>query len=130
MSKQMLAVEVAEAVGTEQCDSKLALKEIVRYLVASCNEVSDAIEDIDKDKQFKKQMKKLKNLVKQVEYLNEHGKMPEKSKRVPSAYNNFVKARIAHFKKYTFMTTQECFTMAAMEWKQLTAEEKAAYKTC
>ena len=66
--------------------------------------------------------------MKQIEYLNENGKMPEKPKRTPTAYNIFVKERMSHYKKYTFMTTKECFSKAAIEWKQLTAEQKEKYK--
>ena len=112
----------------EQECKKAALKEVVQYLVDACKEVSDVIQEIDEDEQFKSQMKKLKKLMKQVQFMNEHGKMQEKPNKKPSAYNNFIKERIENFQKYTFMTSQERMAKAASEWRLLTSEEKAKYK--
>lgn len=108
---------------------KTALKQLVQYLVDSCNEVADAIQDIDDDKEFTSQVKKLKKMMKHIQHMNNTPTTKEdKPKRKLSAYNNFMKERISTFEKYTFMTSKERFAKAASEWRQLSAEEKAKYK--
>ena len=55
---------------------------------------------------------------------------PEKKKRAPTAYNNYIKARVAELKEEKpEIPAKELLGMAASEWKTLSEEEKAKYKS-
>ena len=54
---------------------------------------------------------------------------PEKVKRAPSAYNNFIKQKIIELKTEQPLTpAKELMGIAAKQWKDLSDEDKAIYK--
>lgn len=82
----------------------------------------DADEDTDDDKPKKRGRPPSKPK------LNKNGQVKEK--KAPSAYNNFVKAKIQELKPLNpEKTARDLMLIAAAEWKQLTKAEQEAYKT-
>ena len=103
--------------------------------------VNEFVTKVDTDKEYT--LNELKKILTEV-YTNMNVKSTEKktikkskakekeekpAKRAPTAYNNFIKQRITEMKaEHTGTPAKELLGMAAAEWKNLSAEEKEAYK--
>jgi hypothetical protein len=90
-------------------------------IVADVKKV-DTDEDSDEDKPKKRGRPPSKPK------LNKNGEVKEK--KAPSAYNNFVKAKIKELKPLNpEKTARDLMLIAAGQWKQLDKQEQEKYKT-
>ncbi|WP_396189498.1 HMG-box domain-containing protein [Flavobacterium sp.] len=103
----------------EKKDEKKPAKVVV-YDVKKADNADNDDSDEDKPKKRGRPPSKPK--------LDKNGEV--KQKKAPSAYNNFVKAKIQELKPLNpDKTARDMMLIAAAQWKELTKEEQEKYKT-